>query len=73
MNLLAPELVTLLTSGLAQFITVISPGPCFLITAQTAVALFFGSGPVRTFYLRAKVWIDRATELFVGALGLQLL
>lgn len=39
----------------------------------SAVALFFGSGPVRTFYLRAKKWIDRATGLFLGSLGLRLL
>ena len=39
----------------------------------TAVALFFGSGPVRNFYLRAKAWIDRITGLFLGALGLRLL
>ncbi len=39
----------------------------------TAVALFFGSGPVRSFYLRAKAWIDRTTGLFLGALGLRLL
>lgn len=37
------------------------------------VALFFGAGPVRNFYLRAKAWIDRATGLFLGALGLRLL
>jgi len=39
----------------------------------TAVALFFGSGPVRNFYLRAKKWIDRVTGLFLGSLGLRLL
>ncbi len=39
----------------------------------SAVALFFGAGPVRRFYLRAKAWIDRATGLFLGALGLRLL
>lgn len=39
----------------------------------SAVALFFGSGPVRAFYLQAKVWIDRVTGLFLGALGLRLL
>lgn len=39
----------------------------------TVVALFFGAGPVRRFYLRAKVWIDRVTGLFLGALGLRLL
>jgi RhtB (resistance to homoserine/threonine) family protein len=39
----------------------------------TVVALFFGSGPVRSFYLRAKAWIDRITGLFLGALGLRLL
>jgi hypothetical protein len=38
----------------------------------TVVALFFGSGPVRRFYLKAKVWIDRITGLFLGALGLRL-
>jgi threonine/homoserine/homoserine lactone efflux protein len=37
------------------------------------VALFFGAGPVRSFYLRAKAWIDRVTGLFLGALGLRLL
>jgi threonine/homoserine/homoserine lactone efflux protein len=39
----------------------------------SVVALFFGSGPVKTFYLKAKVWIDRVTGLFLGALGLRLL
>ncbi len=39
----------------------------------SAVSLFFGSGPVRAFYLRAKAWIDRVTGLFLGALGLRLL
>ena len=39
----------------------------------SAVALFFGAGPVRAFYLRAKAWIDRITGLFLGALGLRLL
>jgi threonine/homoserine/homoserine lactone efflux protein len=39
----------------------------------TFVALFFGAGPVRRFYIRAKVWIDRVTGLFLGALGLRLL
>ena len=39
----------------------------------TVVALFFGSGPVRRFYLKAKVWIDRITGLFLGGLGLRLL
>lgn len=39
----------------------------------TAVALFFGSGPVRRFYLAAKRYIDRATGLFLGGLGLRLL
>jgi threonine/homoserine/homoserine lactone efflux protein len=39
----------------------------------SAVALFFGSGPIRRFYIRAKIWIDRVTGLFLGALGLRLL
>ena len=39
----------------------------------SVVALFFGAGPVRRFYLKAKVWIDRVTGLFLGALGLRLL
>ena len=39
----------------------------------SVVALFFGSGPVRNFYLKAKVWIDRITGLFLGVLGLRLL
>ncbi|MFN4141328.1 LysE family translocator [Aestuariivirga sp.] len=39
----------------------------------SAVALFFGSGPVRRFYLGAKAWIDRITGLFLGGLGLRLL
>ena len=39
----------------------------------SAVALFFGSGPVRRIYLKSKAWIDRATGLFLGALGLRLL
>jgi threonine/homoserine/homoserine lactone efflux protein len=37
------------------------------------VALFFASGPVRAFYLKAKAWLDRVTGLFLGALGLRLL
>ena len=39
----------------------------------SVVALFFGAGPVRNFYLKAKAWIDRVTGLFLGALGLRLL
>jgi len=39
----------------------------------TLVALCFGSGPVRRFYLGAKVWIDRATGLFLAALSLRIL
>ncbi len=39
----------------------------------SAVSLFFGAGPVRSFYLKAKAWIDRVTGLFLGALGLKLL
>lgn len=39
----------------------------------TAVSLFFGTGPVRSFYLRAKAWIDRVTGAFLGVLGLRLL
>lgn len=39
----------------------------------SAVALFFGVESVRGFYLRAKVWLDRVTGLFLGALGLRLL
>ena len=39
----------------------------------SAVSLFFSTGPVRSFYLRAKKWIDRVTGLFLGAIGLKLL
>ncbi len=39
----------------------------------SAVALFFGSGPVRQLYVRAKVWIDRVTGVFLGLLGVRLL
>lgn len=39
----------------------------------SVVALFFGAGPVRAFYLRAKAWIDRVTGLLLGVLGLRLL
>ena len=39
----------------------------------SVVALFFGAGPVRRFYIRAKAWIDWVTGLFLGALGLRLL
>ena len=39
----------------------------------TVVALFFGAGSVRAFYLQAKSWIDRVTGVFLGALGLRLL
>jgi threonine/homoserine/homoserine lactone efflux protein len=37
------------------------------------VALFFGGGPIRTFYLKAKIWIDRVTGAFLGVVGLRLL
>ena len=37
------------------------------------VALFFGSGPVRGFYLAAKTWIDRVVGVFLGAVGLKLI
>ena len=37
------------------------------------VSLFFGSSPVRRFYLVAKHWIDRTTGAFLGFLGLRLL
>jgi threonine/homoserine/homoserine lactone efflux protein len=37
------------------------------------VALCFGSGPVRHFYIGAKKWIDRVTGLFLGALSLRIL
>ena len=37
------------------------------------VALFFGSGPVRGFYLGAKTWIDRVVGLFLGVVGLKLI
>lgn len=37
------------------------------------VALFFGAGPVRTFYLKAKSWIDRITGIFLGVVGVRLL
>jgi RhtB (resistance to homoserine/threonine) family protein len=37
------------------------------------VSLFFGSPPVRRFYLRVKRWIDRTTGVFLGLLGLRLL
>jgi RhtB (resistance to homoserine/threonine) family protein len=43
------------------------------IVWYSLVALFFGAGPVRTFYIRAKRWIDRATGVFLGVLGLRLL
>jgi threonine/homoserine/homoserine lactone efflux protein len=39
----------------------------------SVVALFFGSGRVRRFYIDAKKWIDRTTGLFLGALGVRLL
>jgi threonine/homoserine/homoserine lactone efflux protein len=39
----------------------------------TLVAMFFGAGPVRNFYISAKPWIDRVTGLFLSVLGLRLL
>ena len=39
----------------------------------SVVALFFGAGPVRAFYLRAKTWIDRITGVFLGTLAARLL
>ena len=43
------------------------------IVWYSLVSLFFGSSPVRRFYLVAKRWIDRATGAFLGLLGLRLL
>jgi threonine/homoserine/homoserine lactone efflux protein len=43
------------------------------IAWYTLVALCFGSGPVRRFYLGAKAWIDRVTGVFLGVLSLRLL
>jgi len=43
------------------------------IVWYSLVSLFFGSSPVRRFYLMAKHWIDRATAAFLGLLGLRLL
>lgn len=37
------------------------------------VSVFFASGPVRGYYLRAKIWLDRVMGLALGALGLKLL
>lgn len=39
----------------------------------SVVSLFFSSGPIRRTYLAAKKWLDRATGLFLGGLGLRLL
>ena len=39
----------------------------------TLVALCFGSGPIRRFYLAAKAWIDRATGVFLAVLSLRLM
>ena len=39
----------------------------------SAVSLFFSTGPVRAFYLRAKKWIDRITAVILGGIGLRLL
>jgi threonine/homoserine/homoserine lactone efflux protein len=38
----------------------------------SVVALFFGAGPVRNFYLKAKSWIDRITGAFLAILGFRL-
>ncbi|MBN8966666.1 MAG: LysE family transporter [Rhizobiales bacterium] len=43
------------------------------IVWYSLVSLFFGAAPVRTFYIRAKRWIDRVTGVFLGVLGLRLL
>jgi threonine/homoserine/homoserine lactone efflux protein len=43
------------------------------IVWYSVVALFFGSPPVRRFYLVAKRWIDRVTGAFLGILSLRLL
>ncbi len=37
------------------------------------VGVFFASGPVRGYYLRAKLWLDRIMGLALGGLGLKLL
>jgi threonine/homoserine/homoserine lactone efflux protein len=43
------------------------------IVWYSVVSLFFGSPPVRHFYLIAKRWIDRVTGAFLGFLSLRLL
>ncbi|WP_290547018.1 LysE family translocator [Aestuariivirga sp.] len=67
--------IAMLPPGVPPWMT---PALIFIVSFNevwwySAVALFFGSDPVRAFYLRAKVWIDRITGLFLGALGLRLL
>jgi len=39
----------------------------------SVVALFFGLRPVKSFYIRAKAWIDRVTGAFLALVGLRLL
>lgn len=46
---------------------------CIDFAWYASVALFFGSPPVRTFYLDTKAWIDRIIGLCLGALGLRLM
>jgi RhtB (resistance to homoserine/threonine) family protein len=43
------------------------------IVWYSLVSLLFATPPVRRFYIGAKRWIDRATGLFLGVLGLRLL
>lgn len=42
-------------------------------TWYTVVALAFSSSRPRAFYLRAKLWIDRAAGVVIGALGIRLI
>jgi RhtB (resistance to homoserine/threonine) family protein len=55
---------------IAALITIVTMNE---IVWYSLVSLFFGSTPVRRFYLIAKRWIDRATGAFLGLLGLRLL
>jgi RhtB (resistance to homoserine/threonine) family protein len=55
---------------IAALITIVTVNE---IVWYSLVSLFFGSSPVRRFYLVAKRWIDRVTGAFLGLLGVRLL
>lgn len=65
----------LLPREFPAFVNLLLPLLIFIVEAgwYSAVAMTLSTSSPRAFYLRSKVWIDRATGVVMGLLGLRLL